>query len=260
MNSSQETTKISAAIVRLAAEVRSVGKSGNNTFDRYTYAKLEDYMRAAHPALAMHGLCVLTSVDSVESLPDRTTQKGGIERCARVMLSIRLVHESGEWIEGKSAGEGQDRADKAVYKAITGARKYGLASMLSLATTDDPEDDEQVGQSAGGRGRTAAPKQTAPPPPPESEADWRKRFSVADVGLMEKQGEEAHQFLTAMDEGKWKAASSEDVHRYLRHCCHKKGWTIAPAGYKLAVAGLAEVVRKASQQKNGSTKPGTVPV
>ena len=55
---------------------------------------------------------------------------------------MRLSHaESGEWIEIDIIGEGYDRGDKAVYKAITGARKYGLACLFDLVTTDDPETD-----------------------------------------------------------------------------------------------------------------------
>jgi len=34
---------------------------------------------------------------------------------------------------------GQDRGDKAIYQAMTGAKKYGYAMLFSLPTTDDPE-------------------------------------------------------------------------------------------------------------------------
>ena len=150
MRHSESIVKLAPALVKAISEMGGVGKSGNNTFDRYTYAKLEDYVRVAVPKLAINGLCILSGVPTIIPLEDRTTQKGGKEHCVRVSVTMRILHESGEWIEAETVGEGQDRADKAIYKSITGARKYGIASLLCLATTDDPEGDEAVG--------------TAPPP------------------------------------------------------------------------------------------------
>lgn len=149
MLTSATVSEVSKAITLAQAEFKGVGKSGNNTFDKYAYANLEDYVKAIKPVLIKHNLSVLTSVEEVVALEDRKTQKGGTEHAVRVKIIVRIVHTSGEWVEASAWGEGQDRADKAVYKAITGARKYGLASALGLATTDDPEADNSVGNSEG---------------------------------------------------------------------------------------------------------------
>lgn len=154
--------EISAALVAAQAEMPNVGKSGNNTFDRYTYAKLEDYVKVIRPIFAKHGLSMLTSVDAVERLPDRATQKGGTEKCVQVKVSLTIRHKSGQAITTHSFGEGQDRSDKAIYKAITGARKYALASALGLATSDDPESE---------------PPPEPPPAPPKR--DLRKEIAAA---------------------------------------------------------------------------------
>jgi hypothetical protein len=151
MNSSQSIQKLSEAISQAQAKFRAVGKSGENKFDRYVYAKLEDYVLATRPILSEFGLSIVTSVDETVALDDRKTQKGGIEHAVRVKVTARIMHTSGEWIEAACWGEGQDRADKAVYKAITGARKYALASALGLATSDDPEADEEVGNTPAPR-------------------------------------------------------------------------------------------------------------
>lgn len=143
------TTKISAAIVRAQAGIKAAGKSGDNKFDKYTYAKLEDFFDAAKPAMQREGLALVVSVESCESLPDRTTKNGGLEHAVRVRLVGNLIHESGESLSMTGYGEGQDRADKALYKAITGGKKYLLASLFSIPTTDDPEADETVWQSKG---------------------------------------------------------------------------------------------------------------
>lgn len=150
MRMSDKCEQVCKALCAARGKFKGVGKSGTNTFDRYAYAKLEDYMRASDDALNANGLTVITSNPDVIALDDRATSKGGVEHPVRVKLAVRLVHASGEWIEIDVWGEGQDRSDKAVYKAITGARKYGVACLLGLATTDDPEaaegDDDKAAQ------------------------------------------------------------------------------------------------------------------
>lgn len=157
MNASESQSKIAPALAKAQSQFKSVQKGGENTFDRYRYATLEDDVAAVGHVLADHGLCLLSSVEEVLPLEDRKTAKGGTEHAVRVRLSVRVLHESGEWVEATVWGEGQDRADKAVYKAITGARKYGLAAALNLATTDDPEQDE-------GDQRPRQPQQQQRPP------------------------------------------------------------------------------------------------
>lgn len=143
MKTSETFDKLAKALSAAQAEFKPVGKSGHNKFDRYNYAKLEDYVQAIGEVLAKHEFSIVTSVSGVERIGERKTQKGGTEYVIQVFLAVRLIHSSGQWIECNGYGEGQDRSDKAIYKAITGARKYALASMLGLATSDDPESDER---------------------------------------------------------------------------------------------------------------------
>lgn len=147
MRTSETIKELATALVAMQKDLGMIAKSGENQFDKYTYANLEDYIAGTRVALKEHDFFLASSVENITQLEDRTTQKGGKEHAVQVKVAIRLIHKSGEWIEATAIGEGQDRADKAVYKAITGARKYGIASLLGLATSDDPEADEQVGHS-----------------------------------------------------------------------------------------------------------------
>lgn len=142
-------TTIHQALAAAQAEMRSAQKSGKNTFDKYEYAKLEDFMDVAKPVLAKHGLAITFGTDEIHTLDDRSTKNGGVEHAVRVRVVATLIHESGATIAVYGYGEGQDRADKASYKAITGARKYAIAGLLAIPTTDDPEADETVGLARG---------------------------------------------------------------------------------------------------------------
>lgn len=163
MRMSEQCDKIAAAMVAIGDEVRFVGKSGNNTFDKYSYSKLDDYVRATSEALRKHRVVVVSSASSIVPLPTRKTQKGNDEHCVHLTVTMRAVHESGQWVEVDCVGEGQDRSDKATYKANTGARKYGMAQLFGLATSDDPEADESVGvDPAPQRATQAKPTTKAP--------------------------------------------------------------------------------------------------
>lgn len=149
MRTSESIANLVPALVSMKSELGLINKSGENKYDKYTYANLEDYVLGTNDILIAHKFFLTNSIEKVETLPDRTTKNGGIEHAVQVTILARLIHESGEWLEIQCSGEGQDRADKAIYKAITGARKYAIASILGLATSDDPEADEQVGLTPG---------------------------------------------------------------------------------------------------------------
>lgn len=150
MKTSDSIDKIAPALVALQAEMGTVAQSGKNNFDDYSYAKLLDYKNTTKPILSKHGLSVVSSTEEVTEHGVRKTKSGGDNYVVFVSINVRLIHSSGQWIEITSKGEGQDRADKSTYKAVTGARKYADASLFNLATKDDPEGDETVGRDAYG--------------------------------------------------------------------------------------------------------------
>ncbi len=183
ITTSEQSDKVSKALVAAQHEFGGVEKGATNSHDRYKYAQLEDYIVAANSALAKYKLAVLTGAPEIESLPDRSTKAGSVNYAVRVKLDLRLVHESGQWMQVSCWGEGQDRADKALYKAITGARKYGLACLLGMVTTDDPERDLHVGlddpdTKSVGR-RETAPRSTGTNG--KASGDDKKRIAFRDA-------------------------------------------------------------------------------
>lgn len=144
------TALVAKALAQIQAAVRVAGKTGDNKFDKYTYSKLEDFWEVAKPALTKYDCSLTLATVEAVTLEPRTTKNGGLEHAVRVKVIATVRHSSGEFLEFPGFGEGQDRADKAIYKAITGARKYAIAGALAIPTSDDPEADEKVGLSGKG--------------------------------------------------------------------------------------------------------------
>jgi hypothetical protein len=171
--------KLAAALAAAQAQAGKVMKNGRNDFHHYDYAKLEDHIDALRGVLSTNKLAVLTSVVAVTYLEPRQTKRDGMEYVADAELMLTVVHESGEQWSITAHGQGQDSADKAIYKAITGGRKYGLAMLFNLATSDDPE-KEGTGKSEtkpapSPRAKQAATHAATPPltpAPPEDRSAW----------------------------------------------------------------------------------------
>ena len=137
-----EISNIHESIIAATADMKAVAKSGHNDFGSYDYATLEDYVDVVAPVLCRHNLALSTSIDSVESLEDRKTNKGGVDHAVRVCMTMEVMNPLGQTHKITCVGDGQDRGDKAIYKAITGARKYGIACLFNLSTSDDAEDEK----------------------------------------------------------------------------------------------------------------------
>ena len=142
--------KLAAKLAKIMGEVRNVEKNGTNSFHGYRYAMEQDMLVAVREKLALANIFVLTGVSSVEV---KDTAKDGF------LTTIRTVHtfvdgETGEELEASSAGQGTDKGDKGIYKAITGATKYFISKNFLIPTGDDPEGFDEKRESAG-----RAPKQ-----------------------------------------------------------------------------------------------------
>lgn len=67
-------------------------------------------------------------------------------KAPNVLVSIRghfAVTDGNASLRVASLGQGIDRGDKAVYKAMTGFKKYGYRHLVMMATGDDPEQSRE---------------------------------------------------------------------------------------------------------------------
>lgn len=166
MRTSEPCDQVMAAIVAVQSSAGSVTKDGYSDHGNFRFASFEGYLHSVAALLDANGLAVTFSFPDVQPGAVRPTKSGGHQYPVVVKGTIRACHQSGQWAELDIAGMGQDVGDKGIYKAQTGAKKYGLANLFRLTTTDDPESDSQ-------------PHQQTRQPPPQNRAQNSQRLGSA---------------------------------------------------------------------------------
>jgi len=142
MQTSESIGALAAALAKAQAEMKGAVKDSTNPHFRSKYADLSSIREAAVGPLAKHGIAVVQGVEA----------EGPVVR-----VSTTLVHESGEWMRSTLTMTSLQDTPQGIGSTITYGRKYGLASMTSVA----PEDDD------GNEASRPAPQREAPRPPPK---------------------------------------------------------------------------------------------
>lgn len=136
-------------------EVKYIKKTGYNSFHKYSYAKEGDYLEAVRPALQKQGLVCYPSKQTIGYHPTNPEL---------VLVEMEYTFVNTESPEEKvvvpASGQGADKGDKAVYKAITGAKKYLLSTLFLIETGDDAEADEDTDKRATLPSASATAKST----------------------------------------------------------------------------------------------------
>lgn len=133
---------LALAVCAVMADVPNVQETGQNTFHKYKYASDEDLLRALQPAMAAHGLALMPVGCTTSTVPAGKTQRGADQYRTDIVITYRLIHKSGGWLNLQSAGSGIDGEDKGAYKALTGAYKYVLRQTFAVPTGEDAERDQ----------------------------------------------------------------------------------------------------------------------
>jgi len=124
VRTSPDITELCAAFALAQGEMEMAAKDTENPHFRRTYADLASVWKACRPALARHGLGVCQIIT------------GGF-------LVTRLVHKSGQWIEGEVGIAGDESTGRtrvqAFGSALTYLRRYALSAMVGIAPDDDDD-------------------------------------------------------------------------------------------------------------------------
>ena len=125
MRTSENIAALAAALSKAQAEIQDPIKDTDNDFFKSSYANLHTVLSAVRPVFGEHGLSVI-------QLP---CGDGG-----NVGLVTRLLHESGEWIEGDALsiniGNAKNPA-QAAGAVITYLRRYALSACAGVFQADD---------------------------------------------------------------------------------------------------------------------------
>ena len=145
-------------IAEVMEKVERIQKNGWNDFHKYKFATESDITDSVRPMLAQAGLAFFSNVLEQERTGDTT----------KVKMAFTLADiDTSEKLEFTFWGEGQDKGDKGLYKAYTGATKYFLKSIFLIATGDDPE-YEKAPAPAGGKAPYKAPYKAPPNKAPQA--------------------------------------------------------------------------------------------
>lgn len=132
METSDQTEKLFKAIVEAQAEMPTVTKSATNPFFKCKYATLDSVVNAAKPVLATHGLAVV---------------QGGRETgTGKVIITTRIIHTSGQWIESELEMAPDKNTPQGVGACLTYASRYGYR-MLGVVTDEDDDGNAASQQS-----------------------------------------------------------------------------------------------------------------
>lgn len=134
--------KIYKAIAAVMADVGAVGKDATNTFDKYKYRSIDAVMNAMHPAMVKHGVFVTPEVID-QTREEREGKNGTLMIYSVTKVRYTFFADDGSSVQAVVIGEGSDRGDKSMNKAMSAAFKYALFQVFCLPTAEmiDSEQD-----------------------------------------------------------------------------------------------------------------------
>lgn len=145
ITTSEQINELAAALAKAQAELENVSKDRENPHFRSRYATLAGVLDEVRPKLAKQGI-------SVVQMPvngDGTS----------IGVVTRLLHSSGQWIEGAFYVAPTKADAQGAGSALTYARRYSLMAVAGVGPEDD-DAEAAVGRPQGQRGsgvtRTAA--------------------------------------------------------------------------------------------------------
>jgi len=124
MNQSESISKLAPALSIAQSQIGGAVRSSTNPFFNSSYADLGDVIRAIKEPLAANGLSMIQM--PITNLIEKS-----------VGVSTRIIHSSGEWIEGEFFLPLTKFDSQSVGSALAYSRRYGIASILLIPQADD---------------------------------------------------------------------------------------------------------------------------
>ena len=160
MQTSEQINEITVALLAVQAQVGHVKAThAGNVNNRY--ATLAEVIDTVRPSLIEHGIAVVQS-------PDMLAEQ------RLVTLTTRLIHTSGQWIQGTACAPAPEpnaatNQVQMVGSAIRYLCRYGLEAMVGVA--EEAADDADAALAAPGQVRSLGTVATLPVQPAPATAD-----------------------------------------------------------------------------------------
>lgn len=126
--------KFAPAYVAFQGEVENASKNSSNPHFKSRYADLAEVLNTVTPVLSKHGLAIL--------------QSPGEFLDGKFHVTTRLLHASGQWVEGTMSCPGQKADPQGAGSATTYMRRYAAAAMCGIAQEDDDAEGAMVRKKA----------------------------------------------------------------------------------------------------------------
>lgn len=125
MRTSESTAELTKALCKAQAIIKAPikDKTAKTQTYSYDYADLASVIDAIREPLAANGLAITQAMDSEEG---------------KQVLLTRLLHASGEWIEGAYPIPA-NLSGQQLGSALTYARRYSISGIVGIAAEDDDD-------------------------------------------------------------------------------------------------------------------------
>lgn len=135
------TATIYTKLAAVMAAIDGIDKKGKNTEQHYSYVRATDVANVVRKECIKQGILIIPSVVEDEHfIFERIAGKPALTVRLKVEFIVQEVEGAGV-LSFYGVGYGLDSGDKGVYKAMTGAIKYGLRSLFLVPDETDPEND-----------------------------------------------------------------------------------------------------------------------
>jgi hypothetical protein len=130
---SDNVGSLAAALAAAQGELQNAHRNSRNPHFRSTYADLAEIINTVRPVLARHGLAVVQVPSYVDGVAS---------------VETLLLHSSGEWVAGTSAAPVVKSDPQGVSSAVTYLRRFSLAAIACIASSDQEDDDGNAASAA----------------------------------------------------------------------------------------------------------------
>lgn len=154
IGSPPDRAKLAAKLSKIQGAMTRVEKKGHNSLMNYDFVREADVIDHVRPMLEAANLAIVFSDEPLATTFEHRVSKDGKDKIwAALDLRASIIDgDTGALFSYTMPGQAVDtNGDKAIYKAITGAKKYATMLGFNVATGDDPENDERRKGGGGTR-------------------------------------------------------------------------------------------------------------